>query len=159
MKTNIYLFIYSALLTTVCALPAVAGASDKLSRAESISQMTAVAKKPALLMPNDKLATLTFDFREIEAWLRTDGSWHLKGSVEHSGLRCATYSVGMRFGVGAPGCSDVKWLTQAKFVTSITQCNNAPMLHEGGDDDVVLKQNYAKISCAERIIKCEGNCK
>lgn len=136
-----------------------AGANDKLSRGEYVSHMTAVAKKPALVMPNDKLARTEFDFREIDGWLRTDGSWHIKGWVEHSGLRCATYAVGVRFGVGTQGCSDVKWLTQTKFVTSMKQCNNARVLHEGGDDDAVLKQDYAKITCAERIIKCVGNCK
>lgn len=155
-KRIIYFYIF---IVSMATSSSQANPLDRVSREQYTSHKTAVAKKPALQMPSDKAARLEFDFREIEAWLRSDGSWNIDGWVEHSGLRCATYEIGIRFGTGTSGCSEVKWLTQPKYVTSKKHCNNARLRHTGGDDTVVLKSDYEKITCAERLIKCTGTCK
>lgn len=149
-----YLFITPMLFSS----SSQANPLDRVSREQYTSHKTAVAKRPALQMPGDKMVRLEFDFSEVEAWLRADGSWHIDGWVEHSGLRCATYKVGIRFGEGSPGCSDVKWLTQPIYATSKKHCNNARLRHTGGDAAAV-DIDYAKITCAERLIKCTGTCK
>ncbi len=65
---------------------------------------------------------LDFDFRvdDSHAWINDDGDFQVSGWIKHTGLRCATYSMGVRFGVGAPGCLNVEWITEPLFVTSDT---------------------------------------
>jgi hypothetical protein len=39
------------------------------------------------------------------------------------------------------------------------QCNHATMNHQGGGDDSVLAARFDEITCAERVVRCSGNCK
>ena len=75
------------------------------------------------------------------------------------GLLCATYRVGMRFGVGKPGCLNVDWITEPIFVTSQFQCNGARVEHDGGDTVADLGAQVTHITCAERVVRCSGSCK
>lgn len=104
---------------------------------------------------------LDFDFRieETRAWLNKDGDFQVKGWVKHAGLLCATYRMGVRFGIGSPGCLNVTWVTDPYFVTSVFQCNGARVQHSGGDTYPELGGQIGKISCAERVVSCSGNCR
>lgn len=104
---------------------------------------------------------LDFDFRieETRGWLNRDGDFQMMGWIKHVGLLCATYRMGVRFGIGSPGCLNVNWLTEPAFVTSQFQCNGARVRHMGGDTSAELGGQIGKISCAERVVTCSGNCK
>jgi len=102
---------------------------------------------------------LDFNFGELRLWLRRTGEWHVEGEVSHRGLLCGTYEVGIRFGVGDPACANVSWLSSVRYVTSRKQCNSATVIHTGGDIQRELTGPFPSISCAERVIRCTGNCK
>jgi hypothetical protein len=99
-----------------------------------------------------------FRFGDMTAWLNSDGDFLVKGKVRHSGLQCATYEVGIRFGAGDPGCTNVHWLMDTDYVTQIQQCNNSTVQHTGGESGYFIKNDYKQVSCAERFIRCRGNC-
>ena len=102
---------------------------------------------------------MDFDFGSIRAWLLSDGNWHIEGTVQHRGALCGEYRLGIQFGIGSPGCANVEWLAQPGYATYKRQCNNALVRHVGGDNDPVAAREFDRISCAQRLIDCEGNCK
>ena len=108
-----------------------------------------------------KPARLDFDFRagDSRAWINDDGDFQVSGWIKHSGLLCATYRMGVRFGVGSPGCLNVEWITEPLFVTHESQCNDARVQHAGGGNDAELGKRLATITCVERVVRCTGNCK
>jgi len=108
-----------------------------------------------------KPARLDFDFRmgDSHAWINDDGDFQVSGWIKHAGLLCATYRMGVRFGVGSPGCLNVEWITEPLFVTTELQCNDARVEHTGGDTDAGLGKRLAMITCVERVVRCVGNCK
>ncbi|MGH8630292.1 MAG: hypothetical protein ACREU7_05945 [Burkholderiales bacterium] len=105
------------------------------------------------------LARMDFRFGDIEAWLLEDGAWHIEGMVQHRGALCADYRLGLRFGRGSPGCANVEWLTEDNYGTFEVQCNNALVRHFGGGEDPVAARNFGRITCGQRLIRCDGNCK
>jgi hypothetical protein len=123
--------------------------------------VTAAAQPTYSLDQPSGINRLDFDFRieETRAWLNKDGDFQVTGWVAHSGLLCATYRMGVRFGVGSPGCLNVDWVTDPYFVTSEFQCNGARVQHSGGDTYVELGEQIGRISCAERVVSCSGNCR
>lgn len=104
-------------------------------------------------------ARLDFFFGDIRAWLRQDGNWHIEGNVRHRGALCGMYELGIQFGAGSPGCANVEWLTSPAYVTSRRQCNSALMNHSGGDISPAAADAFDRINCAQRLIRCSGNCK
>jgi len=106
-----------------------------------------------------KAQQLDFNFGGGTASLGPKGDWTVQGRVNHRGLLCGEYSVGVRFGIGRPGCTNVVWLTNVDYVTNQRQCNNARLDHSGGDVQSQLAGSFAEISCAERVIRCSGVCK
>ncbi|MBK8017267.1 MAG: hypothetical protein IPK20_11465 [Betaproteobacteria bacterium] len=102
-----------------------------------------------------------FDFgRNVgKAWLASKGEVKIDTWVQHRGLRCARYEVGIRFGEGDHGCTNVRWLAPVHWLTSINQCNNALMQHAAVDTDEHMVDFFDQVTCAERIVRCEGNCK
>lgn len=96
---------------------------------------------------------------EATAWINAGGDFSIRGGVQHRSLMCATYRMGMRFGIGAPGCQNVEWISDPIFVTSQYQCNGARVEHAGGDAAPEMGEQIAKITCAERVIHCSGTCK
>jgi len=104
---------------------------------------------------------LDFDFRagDSHAWINQDGDFQVSGWIKHTGLLCATYRMGLRFGVGSPGCLNVEWITEPRFVSTEVQCNDARVEHTGGDTDPGFGKRVATITCGERVIRCTGNCK
>lgn len=106
-----------------------------------------------------KAQQLDFNFGGTNASLGPKGAWSIAGLVSHRGLLCGDYSVGVRFGVGSPECSNVVWLTDVSYVTTQRQCNNASVQHSGGDLQPQLIEPFRRITCAERVIRCIGVCK
>ncbi|HZF23372.1 MAG TPA: hypothetical protein VE030_07895, partial [Burkholderiales bacterium] len=68
---------------------------------------------------------LDFDFRlgDSHAWINDNGDFQVSSWIKHTGLLCATYRMGLRFGTGSPGCLNVEWITEPLFVTVEIQCN------------------------------------
>ena len=125
------------------------------------SGITAASRPTYSLDAHPQITRLDFEFRsgESSAWLNNTGDFHLHGWIPHRGLLCATYSMGVRFGIGSPGCLNVQWLSEPVFVTSQYQCNGARVEHGGGDTLPEIGARIATISCAERVVRCSGSCK
>ena len=123
--------------------------------------ITAQARTTYSLDAQPRINRLDFEFRpsEATAWMNAEGDFHVHGWVQHRSLLCATYRMGMRFGIGAPGCLNVEWISDPIFVTSQYQCNGARVEHDGGDATPKMGEQIAKITCAERVIRCSGSCK
>lgn len=145
----------AAVLILSCAVhlswaPAARGAEQR-------SQ--AAAQFPQIASEGFKLQRKDFRFGGYTAWLKRGGEWQIEGPVRHRGLICGTYELGVRFGVGSPDCTDVRWLSPVTFVTSHTQCNDAEVPHAGNEIDPGLRDAFDAITCAERVVRCSGNCK
>jgi hypothetical protein len=123
--------------------------------------INAQARPTYSLDANPHVNRLDFDFRvnESTAWLNADGDFHLHGWVRHRSLLCATYKMGVRFGIGAPGCLNVEWISEPFYVTSQFQCNGARVEHDGGGGAPEIGAQIAKVTCAERVVRCSGSCK
>lgn len=107
---------------------------------------------------SSQTSRLDFEFGDARALLRRDGTWQVEAEISHSGFRCGSYRLGMRFGVGNPGCLDVQWFGTGEFVTNLKHCNNAERPHQGSSYDVLLGESFDGITCAERLIRCTGVC-
>lgn len=149
---------------TLAAALASSAAVLLLAATESAAQATysrtsaparAIGGGSVVLKPQQ----LDFDFGGSRATLSPKGEWTIEGSVSHRGLLCGEYSLGIRFGIGRPGCANVAWLTDVTYATALRQCNNATLQHAGGDVQPQLADSFAQISCAERVIRCTGVCK
>jgi hypothetical protein len=125
------------------------------------SGITAASSPTYSLDATPRINRLDFDFRagESAAWLNGAGDFHVHGWIPHRGLLCATYRMGVRFGFGSPGCLNVEWLSEPVYVTSQYQCNGARVEHDGGDTVPEMGAWIAKITCAERVVRCSGSCK
>jgi hypothetical protein len=117
---------------------------------------------PAVLGPKlgNTAARKEFGFgRSIgRAWLAPAGELQLDSWVQHRGLLCATYETGIRFGAGENGCADAQWLAPAHWLTSHRQCNNALVHHLGTDTDPDMVAAFDRVTCAQRVVRCSGNC-
>ncbi|MEQ1882322.1 MAG: hypothetical protein ABL878_15285 [Burkholderiales bacterium] len=148
---------YLALLWWVGASIAIAGAAPEFRE----SAITATARPVYSVSATPTVERLEFQFsaEQSTAWLNRKGDFGTDGWVSHIGLRCAEYQLGLRFGIGAPGCLNVEWISAPRFVSSQRQCNGARVMHSGGDSVADLGVALERVSCAERIIRCEGTCK
>ena len=143
-------FLVLACAAQLALAPAV-GAAEQRSQA--------AAQFPQIAYEGFKLQRKDFRFGGYAAWLKRGGEWQVEGPVRHRGLICGTYELGLRFGVGSPDCTDVRWVSPVAFVTSQTQCNDAEMPHVGNEIDPALQDQFDAITCAERVVRCSGNCK
>ena len=150
-------FIAFLTLSTL-ATASLADSFRPLTKSDYVRKATAPAVKN-IDWANPSTSKLEFSFDGIKGWLRSDGVLQVQGPIQHSGLRCATYQLGIRFGAGKPGCANVKWLTQARYGPGKKHCNSAMLTHTTADNDPNAKKVYARVTCAERLIKCAGNCK
>lgn len=117
----------------------------------------AVAEKVMELTDNSKLEKLLFNFGGAKASLTQQGYWNIQGYVKHNRIRCATYQIGIRFGVAESGCTNVTWLTDYEYGTNLKHCNSARLMHSGGGISGELKGNLEKITCAEMKVRCFGS--
>jgi hypothetical protein len=148
---------YFFLLWWVGASIAIADSSAEFRE----SAITAAARPVYSVSATPRVERLEFQFsaEQSTAWLNREGDFGATGWVSHVGLRCAEYRLGLRFGIGAPGCLNVEWISAPRFVSSQRQCNGARVMHSGGDSIADLGVALERISCAERVVRCEGTCK
>jgi hypothetical protein len=130
-----------------------------IARADEVRKLSTEPRRSAGIGGPQAPARMDFDFGGTRAWLLADGNWHIEGMVQHRGVLCGEYRLGMQFGVGNPGCANVEWLGAAAYATYQRQCNNALVRHTGGDVDPIAAREFERISCAQRLIDCSGNCK
>jgi hypothetical protein len=136
----------------------LAGVAAQAAFAQDVRKLATEPRRSALAGPQG-LARMDFDFGETRAWLLSDGNWHIEGMVQHRHGLCAEYQLGIQFGVGSPGCANIQWLGEPIYVTDQRQCNHALVRHAGGEFDPVARDNFDRVTCAQRLIQCEGACR
>jgi hypothetical protein len=153
--------MHVAAVTTSIALLLACSASAQDDEDPAIGRANAPAVPAIAVTADGKTDRLEFDFgrNRGKAWLSRKGELYVETWVQHRGLLCATYEVGVRFGHGDPGCANVQWLAPAKYVTSRRQCNNAIVQHIGVDTEFRLGAEFDQVTCAQRMIRCaSGSC-
>ena len=138
-------------LTVLCAWSA--------ANSGELKKITAVAKKPPLVLPNDT-PQLDFQFdkaSDMKAWLKDNGDFLLQGYIQHNHFRCGTYELGIQFGKG-DGCVNVEWFAQPVYVSRQKQCNQAVLHHDGAANVPEVAGKIDQVTCAELHIRCEGVC-
>lgn len=160
MKNNkVFLFVIPLLNLTLITLLQFSQLSVVLAEPPVDRTETATIKPNANWMPSTGAKTSHFNFQEGEVWLKSDGEWKISGWVRHAGVLCGRYSVGVQFGIGTPNCINVKWQNEPRFSTPKQQCNNAIARHLALYETIDLAKNFEKITCARRIVRCNGSCK
>jgi hypothetical protein len=127
--------------------------------AEVVKKISAVAKKPAIVLPGEP-SQLNFTFdkaNDIHGWLRENGVVFVEGFLNHNHLRCGVYELGVRFGKG-DGCVNVEWLTDPVYVSRERQCNQAVLHHRGYQKVPLVVAHFNEVTCAQALIECEGVC-
>ena len=114
--------------------------------------------RPVQAMAEDQSFQRSFDQRDIEGSFTESGTWSIKGVVEHNRLRCGTYEMGLQIGSGAPACTAVKWLNDIQYRTRERQCNSASLLHSGGGDMALSREQLAGATCVRIVTRCSGTC-
>jgi len=143
----------TALFVISCAISAAPASADE------VRKLATEPRRTSEIGGAQSLARLDFFFGDIRAWLLQDGNWHIEGNVQHHGALCGEYELGIQFGIGSPGCANVEWLGTPVYVTQRRQCNNALLHHSGGDLDHAAAEAFGNINCAQRLVRCTGNCK
>jgi len=145
-------------IATIAILVAINYNSSAL--ADYVRRSAAPAQNPRVQFDSANATQKSFGFSASTASLKQNGDISIDGVLTHKGLLCADYEVGLRFGKGsgAWGCTDVEWLTSDEYVWSRSLCNSASMPYQTVGH-VDLKESFDQITCAERILRCSGNCK
>jgi hypothetical protein len=143
----------TAFFVAACAFASSGSSADEVRKLASEARMTSD------LQGTGEPARLDFFFGDISAWLLRDGNWHIEGNVQHKGALCAEYALGIQFGTGRPGCANVEWIGTPVYVAPRRHCNNALLHHSGGDIDYDAANAFSQVNCAQRLIRCSGNCK
>jgi len=123
-----------------------------------IKKYSAVARKSIDFGNGSMPQKLEFRFDTTTAWLRENGEFGLEAEIKHNGLLCGDYEVGIRFGIGAPQCTNVSWITDPYYISRKKQCNNAWMIHAGNGAVSISVDDFRQVTCAQLIIKCTGKC-
>jgi len=132
-------------------------ANSALAESTEKSNQAVVSTAVQLTMPGDDQAH-EFAFSHGKVRLTAAGDWKVDAWVQHAGLLCGTYRIGVQFGVGTQGCQGVNWLAPPVFVTRQKQCNNAIANHTGYGETPQITGQFNAISCARRTVRCSGNC-
>jgi hypothetical protein len=131
-------------------------ASDVTPSAEAPSVVRALVQP--LEPPRGTAGEREFTAGSSRGALDAAGNWRLRAEISHPRIRCATYQVGMRFGVGDAACETVDWQTGPTLLPSRTQCNNATLIHSGeGLLDLPSNQIRA-LNCVRVSVQCSGTC-
>jgi len=147
--------IVTAGLVVAGLVPALTAADDW----QVMNRNTAVVRPGLAFTTDPKAARIDFRTFDFNGFLLGDGSWQVSSPVTHRGLLCGTYEVGVRFGIGSPGCTDVTWLSEPMYIGSRRQCNESTVDHVGGETTPRLGSQLPSITCVERVLRCAGNCK
>lgn len=141
-------------------LAAVLWIQSHEAAADEATRHASAPTRPSLAdLASGKRDRLEFGGDEFKGWVDRSGDWHVEGEVAHVGLLCADYQMGLRFGKGSPGCTNVRWLGEVLYGSRRTQCNGATVKHSAWQNDPGLGGYFDEISCAEQVIRCTGNCK
>ena len=129
------------------------------ANAGELKNLTAVAKKPAFVLPKDpKQLDFLFDkASDLKAWLRENGDFLVEGYIRHNHFRCGTYQLGIQFGTG-DGCVNVEWLAEPVYISRHRQCNQAVLHHDGSGNVPEAAAKFSEVTCAQLSIKCDGVC-
>ncbi len=121
------------------------------------STQAALSGAASMAMPGDVEAH-EFAFSHGKVQLMVNGEWKVDAWVQHGGLLCGTYRVGVQFGIGKQGCQSVDWLEQPVFVTRQKQCNSVRSHHNGYGATPQIANQFKAITCARRVVRCTGKC-
>jgi len=146
------------LLMALFLIGSLLGMTASAEEKSVIKKYSAVARKSMDFGNGNMPQKLDFRFDTTTAWLRDGGEFGVEAEIKHNGLLCGDYEVGIRFGIGAPQCTNVSWITDPYFISRKKQCNNAWMIHSGGGSVSVSEDDFRQISCAQLLIKCTGKC-
>lgn len=150
----------ATILVTAALAVAGSAAAPALADDWEVTNRSSAVVRPGLAFTTDpKAARLDFRTFDFSGFLLGDGSWQVSSPVTHRGLVCGTYEVGVRFGIGNPGCTDVRWLSEPMYIGSRRQCNESTVDHVGGETTPRLGSQLPSITCVERVVRCVGNCK
>ncbi|WP_295884614.1 hypothetical protein [uncultured Thiohalocapsa sp.] len=141
------------LCLTGCAQQETAGGGDQSGEPRIVRQI----ERP-LLPATGGDADRAFLGGFARGSLDADGTWQVRADIMHPRLRCATYSVGVRFGSGDAACDEVQWQTDAEFLPARRQCNNASAIHSGQGRLDLPPEAIAALSCARVMVRCTGAC-
>jgi hypothetical protein len=94
----------------------------------------------------------------VRGILTASGRWEVRGEIAHPRLRCASYQLGLRFGIGDEGCAVVDWQTGAAFLPSRMQCNNAMVIHSGEGSIGLSPAEVSALNCVRVMVRCTGAC-
>jgi len=107
----------------------------------------------------DEPRQMDFDFGTGTGWARSDGAWSLSATVQHNGLLCGTYAVGVRFGFGPGGCANPTSWSSTRIISTTHLCNNASREIRGNGQDPDVGKGFNDLGCAQLLVRCDGNCK
>lgn len=146
--------LLTAILCLLVLFTTVAFAEEPVER-----KYSAVGRQSVDFGVGAEKQKIEFKFDSASAWLRENGTFHVEAEVKHESLLCGTYEVGVRFGIGKPGCTNVSWLSKTQFVSKRKQCNHAWMSHQGSGTDVDLIGDVDLVTCGQLVVRCNGKCK
>ncbi len=99
----------------------------------------------------------SFEQFDIEGEVGT-GVWSIESVVQHSGLRCATYEIGLQIGRGAPACQAVEWHNAVQYGTRERHCNSSSLVHRGGGTHGLSGEQLTAATCVRVVTRCAGAC-
>jgi len=146
------------LLLVVALLAACTAPKEQPEDSYRVVNRVDIELRPVQAMADDQPFQRSFDQRNIEGAFTESGAWSIKGVVEHNRLRCGTYEMGLQIGNGAPACTAVKWLNNIQYRTRERQCNSAALLHSGGGDMALSREQLAGATCVRVVTRCSGTC-
>jgi len=111
-----------------------------------------------LLPANDGSDTRIFSGALGRGSLSRTGEWQARAEIGHSRLRCATYALGVRFGVGNATCSEVDWRSDMEWTPGRKQCNGATLIHSGGGRVDLPPHDPRSMNCVRVAVRCRGAC-
>jgi hypothetical protein len=148
-------------LTAALVVAIAAGCSTKQASegAPDAGEPRVVRQMDIPLLPSAAGADVRrFSDGAIRGDLDATGNWQVRGEIEHPRLRCATYRMSLRFGIGEGGCNAVEWLTPAVSLPSRKQCNNATLIHSGNGLVELSQERLDALSCVRVTLQCSGGC-
>jgi hypothetical protein len=121
---------------------------------ETVMRLEVEGRRP-IVGPEAPGARIDFTFNagETQVWLYRDGEWQVRGELWHRAWRCVRYDIAIRFGVGIPGCTGVRWLGEPISVHTDRQCHQTKTPYASGERQPLLEPEFEKITCAQRVVR------
>lgn len=134
--------------------PAADTGAERGRGGEMVIRSEAQARR-SIVGPEAPGARLDFSFNsgETRVWLYGNGEWQVRGELWHRAWRCVQYEIAIRFGVGAEGCTDVRWLGEPVGILTERQCHQTKTPYASGERQPMLVPEFDSITCAQRVIR------